>query len=426
MKSLSLAAALAVALLLAAAARGETREIARAGPLSLEATLSTGREFNLNYGVVKQSRLGVKVTHNGRAVRAGSGTEARDLVFWEAWVLPGAPRPAVLGLDRGAWLVTIEGGEPRVQMLRGAYSDNASWQWLDGPQAFAAPYKAYIRDKLPTVGELRGGRFLLVSQVALLDIQSLSVRPLDITGGQAGNMDYLRQADGYGWASDGVLMMSPDGSAVAGLGRNTAGTIAVGSTANPDYAMVVIDLASQSRKAVPFDRNALRLADAPADATPAWAASRFEWAKGAGGRPQLVARRHAKPPPWLGKLTQPQVDDNVRDTRFTLMPTDLRMVDPLVAWLGREFGARPNPATDRLALDIRGLAVRVTVRQPDPQDEYGDRRSYLYLSRDWSAAYNPERHLAANRLVAEIGERLNAHLAAGGLQEFFTRMPEER
>lgn len=408
------------------------------GAFAIEATLTSATVPNTNYGRVKQTSATHRLTHKGKPVttRDASGA-AVDLSFWEAWTLPDAPRPAILAANRATYLITEENGEPKVQLLRGAYHDNASWQWLDAGGKVGERYRVYIQDKVQGAREIRGGNALAVSGIVLLDVRTLQTQRMDI----AGDFEHLKQANGYTAGDGPIIMYSAQAKQVAALARNEAGKFAAGSRSNPDFALVVLDLPTGAHYSVPFDRNALRLAQEEEDATPAWAANHFEWRADAQGRQRLQLRKLAKPYPWLGRFRDPYVEgsNSTRETSYVLMPTDDRMVAPLVSLIERDFGGRKVPLLND---DLPGLKVRmevnglpIAIRRYSAEDDYppsvnietslpvtftpqpgGKSKS--------STSYEPEKIRATNLMVMKLGEHINRQLAQGKLQEFFTAMPK--
>ncbi len=421
----------------ATVAPAQTPERTVIGGLTIEASSASSTGFNSNYGRVKQSTATYRVMHKGKPVtmRDASG-KAVELAFWEAWTLPDAPRPAILAANRATYLITEENGEPRVQMLRGEYHDTATWQWLDAGGKVGERYSVYIRDKVEGPREIRGGTALAISGIVLLDVKTLQTQRMDI----AGDFEHLKQSNGYSTSDRSVIMYSAQAKQVAALGHNEAGTFAVGSKSNPDYAMVAVDLATGTHYAVPFDRNAARLAIPLEDATPTWAANHFEWRADAQGKQRLQVRKLAKPQPWMGRFRDPPRENDSRATSYVLMPTDERMIAPLMKVIARDFGGREVPLVkdeepgSKTRMEVNGLPISIRLYAPQ-----GGSPSYVELSTDvpvtstlepgssWKLkfSFEPEKIYATNRLVMKMGEHINQLLAKGELQAYFTAVPKE-
>lgn len=407
------------------------------GGLSIEAGETSSTGFNSNYGRVKQSTASYRVMHKGKPVTMPDASgKPVALSFWEAWTLPDAPRPAILAANRATYLITEENGEPRVQLLRGEYHDAATWQWLDADGKVGERYSVYIRDKVEGPREIRGGTALAVSGIVLLDIKTLQTQRMDI----AGDFEHLKQSDGYATGDRSVIMYSSQAKQVAALGHNEAGTFAVGSKNNPDFAMVALNIATGTHYAVPFDRNAARLAMPYEDATPAWAANHFEWRADAQGRLRLQPRKLAKPQPWLGRFRNPPRENDSSATSFVLMPTDERMIAPLMKVIARDFGGREVPLVkdeepgSKTRMEVNGLPISIRLYaaesgSPSRVDFSTDVPviSTLEPGSSWKLkfSFEPEKIYATNRLVMKMGEHINQLLAKGELQAFFTTVSKE-
>lgn len=419
--------------LMGASAPAHAQQRAKMGNLTLESSQRTHRQFNTNYGFVKQTTVTYRVLHKGQPVRfRDEDGRSTELSFWAAWTLPEAPRPAVLAANRATYLITEDSGEVRVQMLRGAYHDTATWQWLDAEGRVGERQPVYIQDKVQDRHELLGGNVLAVSARALLDVRTLQVQALDTEG----DFESLKHSGGYAAAGDkGVLMYSAAAGQVALLARNQAANFAVGSTGNPEFAMLVVEQASNNRYAVPFDRDAVRLADPETEATPAWAAANFEWRTDGRGRQRLQARKRSQPVPWQGRIRDPQLDSKLsRDTTFILGPVLPRMVPALATLIEQEFAGKrlPTPPDDPslgARLEVNGL--HIDLRHFDADDGY---RAELHMTASLPTFSTPargkpalgrsaEQVRATNRLIMVLGEKINALLAQGALQQHFTTSP---
>jgi len=411
------------------AAVGQTQ--AQIGNLSIEASLNTQTTFNLNRGMVRQSTASYRVLHKGKPVRLRDAKgQLHELRFWQAWTLPDAARPAILAANRATYLITEEAGELQVQLLRGAYHDAATWQWMDLNGRIGESHSVYIQDRVQGPYELRGGQTLAVSARVLLDVKTLTHVSLDTEGDSV----KLAQAQGYSAGSNtAILMYSGAAGQVALLARNHARTFGSGSINNPEFGMLVVEKGSDKQYAVPFDRNALRMADPATDATPEWAERYFEWQVDSQGQWRLRARPSRKQEPWLARVVDPQLSSNSsRDTRMVLMPVNKHMVSALMDLLTREFGAQPLPDLP----EESQLSARFEIEGHPLSLHYYTDRPELHLSasvpvvrtqkgRTWSLSYEPAKIQAANRFIMALTEKINDRLAAGALQEHFTRMAKE-
>src|SRR5262249_59421863 len=117
------------------------------------------------------------VKHRGRAVVAEAGGERIDQYF-DALVLEGAPRPAVIAAVAGVYLFTEDGGRLRVETLAPSRNDAATLQWLDarGGQP-DAPRLVTIRSRVREPRTFGGGTLLLLNGHVVLDVAAPRAHP---------------------------------------------------------------------------------------------------------------------------------------------------------------------------------------------------------------------------------------------------------
>src|SRR5262245_42962540 len=71
-----------------------------------------------------------RVTYRGKAVAVVDGKNTIG-EFSDARILDGAPRPALLVSEAGAYLLRDDQGRAKVEILAPASDDPVRWQWLD-------------------------------------------------------------------------------------------------------------------------------------------------------------------------------------------------------------------------------------------------------------------------------------------------------
>ena len=226
-----------------------------------------------------------RLYHRGKVVAATvrGGTISN---FWQALFLEDAPRPAVLLVGTGLWLVTEDNGVAKVEELKEQDTSGARIQWLDGADGQPTPaVDVGIRDARGEPRSLKGGTLLLLGLGVVLDVRTLAIqryRPY--------------QADGYSASNEDARRLSPGRSQYVLLGQKSN---RIDDTT--DYAMVVADPGRQLAYAVPFDRKATRWIGANAfDA--AWFNHHFAWSRDASGYEKLVLRTGVPPYSWLGRV----------------------------------------------------------------------------------------------------------------------------
>ena len=317
--------------------------------------------------------------------------------FPAAWILDGAPRPAVLAVAAGAYLVSERDGRVETTVLVAPDGDLPRLQWLDARDGRPAePIEVAIRDARGEPLRLAGGRWLLLARRVLLDVATLESRPVD----------WWRSASEpaeYNPSNSPVKALSPGGTQIVLVGnRDRDGRY--------EYALVVVDLPTNRAYAVPFDAAATRF-DSIADVTPAWIAHSFEWRRAADGGERLAPRQGAAPPPRRGRLVRlggSMVEYRLARARPGLLAA---LRDFIVADLCGRAGA-VEEGGNRVALEVEGWPLWLWYRAEEAELS-------LFTESNPRGSTDP-----AYALVERIGERFDAELARGRHQEQFG--PAER
>ena len=331
------------------------------------------------------------VKHNGRSAVASAGKEKVEQ-FWDALVLEGGPRPAVVAAVTGVYLITEEAGRPRVETLAPPRTDTATLQWLDAAKGQpAAPRVVTIRLRTGEPRTLGGGTLLLLNGEAVLDVKTLRAYPVSFSSPGA-------ELDGYSGSNEQVRAVSP--------GRTQL--VVVGSRHENDryeYALIAADYASGRVYAVPFDRTSTRV-QSVWDATPDWFAHSFEWTRRPDGAERITARKSVAPRPWQERFAR---SGGTADYR--LEPVGPAMLEEFLRFLERDGGAViARDGADRATATVEGWPLRVWHRPEDKSVSL-----YAEASRTGSTA-------PAHALIEKLGQRFNAALARGRYQHTFTNV----
>lgn len=186
------------------------------------------------------------------------------------------------------------------------------------------------------------------------------------------------------------------------LGRSADGSVAAYAAMLPrgdePHALHVatLDIDTGRWRALPIDRARMRYPQLDAlDA--AWVAHHFEWRRAADGREQLAQRRHFDPLPRRGHYYRGE------SAQYTL--EDLRdgARHRLREFVVQRFGAQPLP----LGPYQDGRFISASLR------------GQTVVFSDQSVHVEVRQREAAHALIHEIGDTLDAELAAGRLQDLF-------
>jgi hypothetical protein len=387
---------LAVTLLVGAAVGAHAAPaVTRAGPFEIETVekrISAGGFPNNSSNPFARMTVTVfRVKHRGKPVIVNDGKVPVD-EFWEAKVLDGAPRPALLLMVTGAWLATEDSGALKVLPLSTGSSDLSTWQWLDASDGQpGVEHSVGIRNAGAESRTQSGGSLLLVNRTATVDLATLSVHTVTLN-----SSENLRKVDQYYAAYERAHVLSPGRTQYVAPGNRN------GPTGGYEYALVAVEPATGRVYHLPFDRDALRFEGAH-DATPEWIARNFEWKREAGGAERLQPRRNANPAPWLGRVT------TGGSVEYRLAPTDPKMFEALYDFVVRTFDGAPGKSSEYVK--SRAITVGGTVLHVSHFPE--ERVTTIY-------GENAADTRPATALIEKIGARFNEELARGKHQELFT------
>jgi hypothetical protein len=209
----------------------------------------------------------------------------------------------------------------------------ADYQWLDGAAA-ATPVASFGIEKVP-LGELplTGGRWLLLSAQAVLDVNTLRVYPVTYHVPQG------RPLQGVGGPL--ALTFSPGRTQYVTFGSS------VTLVENGEYVtgLSVVDIPSGVAYGLPLTPGDRRFR-AMEDLTPRWFAHYYEWRNDTTGRERLVPRTDAGPLPYAGRL-EPHIIRLVGRSNASQYPTMTHALRPASDGLVNVFEQFVMPASGR-------------------------------------------------------------------------------
>jgi hypothetical protein len=311
------------------------------------------------------------------------------------------------------YLVYEEAGQAKTLPLC-ASARLAPVDWLDQPVG-DAEYRS--RDWYTQRQSLTGGRWLLLGDDCVLDLQTLTLYPVDLPSPH-GDADAL--------TLDGAhlpVALSPDQQSFVRVGWLDVHTPAYTSLGEVLH-LIVYNFVENVTYTVPVNRQQMRYSrlpggpDQPDDINAAWLDHHFQWQRTAAGYDRLVARPAFTPWPLRGWRFGTGADMNYR-----LEPVKAEMFDKLAEFLEQEFQAQ-----------------RLTT---DPSDESGDESGSIYTtidfqlgeqqvaisySRDeystphlslWQSSSTLDGKLPDDTLIEEISRRFDDLLKTGDYDAFF-------
>ena len=382
------------------------------GPFTIRATATKSKQFNINYGMVNQTNVAYTILYNGKPIAFPDALQSNTGLpyLWRVYALPGAPDPTLVAGSQSLYLIYLKNGASVVESILEQHHDFASMQFLDSESGQPGPYQeVYARsntDDLDKLDSLAGGRFLLVSEHAVLDVQTRNIRRFNPNNNDVENYSFP--------SPHGALAFSPDRKSIVFRGAFQSWNTADEDLPDSEHAFVVYNIEQDSGYAVKFDDTELRLLSID-EMDFAWFEKFFEWEKSAQGY-RLRLRELEKAPYWKGSF---KVD--YASPYYTLYPVKATMLPAFLAFLEQQTGwTKANIVEDKfheytgriLTFASGELKFDVTMKE-DAQTLLFSKHLYANATPEYTA------------LVKKIADAFEAELASGKYQEHFGRIESE-
>lgn len=266
-------------------------ETVTVGPFTVEAVdrrISAGGFPNTSGNPFKRTTITTfRVLHAGKPVVPPGTTPDRGGPWTEARVLSDAPRPALLLMESGAFLLTERNGKPHLQELAPREAPRTEWQWLDVAKGQPGPVTILaLANRANQPRTLAGGRWLMVYTQAVLDVQTLTVHRFTLN-----STEVLDQLQRFYAAEKPALAFSPGGTQFVVAGeRDRPGETDLDKRF--EYGLVAFDFRKQQGTVLPIDRTEWRLRGLQ-DIDAAFAQKVVGWRRAPDGSEQAYLRREA-------------------------------------------------------------------------------------------------------------------------------------
>lgn len=278
-----------------------------------------------------------------------------------------------------------------------ATSGNVSADWLDvAPSDATAERNTVIRRKA-----LAGGRWLLLGDACVLDVQTLTTYEFPTSPLQDGSDAYFDNAKL-------PIGLAPDQHSFVRVGSTEVRDANTGDFRGTVAHVIVYDFVNRNSYSLPLERSRMRYSSTK-EIDAAWLAHHFEWQRTPNAHDRLVARQTFTPMPYHGHLS---VDGDYRE--YKLMPVKPAMLDALAKLLTQDFkavaaGAKKTDETSaQLDMQINGQMVHLYAMH----DGYSDSQVSLWMDRGGDS-----------RLVETIANRVNEALKTGQYDDLFLGDP---
>ena len=284
-------------------------------------------------------------------------------------------------------------------------ASHAPVDWLDQP-ASTVEYRS--RDWFTQRQSLTGGRWLLLGDECVLDLQTLTLYPIDLAS-LRGDATVTLDRDHL------PVGLSPDQQSFVRVGWvdvHTPAFMPLGKILH----LIVYNFVTGTMATLPVARQQMRYStqltyyEQMDDINAAWLDHHFAWQRAADGADRLVARTAFTPWPLRGWRT-----GTGEDLTYRLEPVKAEMLDKLAAFLEQEFQAK-RLKTDHS--DESG-AIRTTI-----DFQLGEQAINLTYTRDeystpglsmWQSSSTAH----DGKLVEEVSQRFDALLQTGVYDALF-------
>lgn len=381
------------------------------GPFTVRVTATQGKQLNMNYGMVNVTDVAYSVLYEGKPV-AFPGTLQNNTglpYLWRVYVLPDAPDPTLLAGSQSLYLIYLKNGQPVVEPVLEQGYDFASVQFLDSENGQPGPRMEVFAKSNTTdmekIDSLSGGRFLLVSEHAVLDVPTRTIRAFNSDNNSVENYSFP--------SPHGALAFSPDRSSIVFRGEFQGWNTPDEDLPDSEHALIVYHIEKDTGYAVKFDDTALRLIRTE-DMNFAWYKKFFEWKPSASGE-RLQLRLLEKPPCWTGTLSDQHY--------YTLYPVKAAMLPAFLDFLQRRKGWTKAHIIEEKYHEYTGRIFTFGIDSIKFDLCLKEDEQVLQFSPN---LYEESHKAEASRIVQELAAAFDAELAAGQHQEHFGRIISEQ
>lgn len=378
------------------------------GPFTIKAIATTGKAYNLNYGIVKQTDIAYSIFYEGQPIRfPGKLENNTGLPFlWKVYALPGAPTPSLIAGSQSLYLIYVKDKTVVVEPLVTQGSDFASLQFLDSekgqPGAFKEVYMENDPAEMETLDQLEGGRFLMISERAILDVQTREIKRFNSKN---------ESLDNYSFPSPhGALAFSPDQTSLVFQAEFQSWNTQDADLPETEHGLVVYNFLNDDGYVVPYNDTETRMINVQnIDAD--WLNTYFEWKQDKNGKLKLQMRQLEKAPPWVGTY-------NPEDHYYTLYPVKPGILPVFLNFVLNQMGGSAANILEDKTGEYTGRNLVLASGELKLDINYKEDEQKLTFSKHLYAETSPEYIL----LVEKITSAFDQELSAGKHQEHFGRI----
>lgn len=380
------------------------------GPFTVRVTATTGKSFNMNYGMVKQTSVAYSVLYQGKpVVFPGALQNNTGLPFlWKVYALEGTPDPTLLAGSQSLYMIYLKNGAPVVEPILEQGYDFASLQFLDSrdgqPDAYTEVFMKSEATGLDTLDTLKGGRYLMVCEHAVVDVQTRQIWQMNKPNNPVENYSFP--------SPHGALAFSPDQKSIVFNAEFQSWNTQDENLPDSEHALAVYNFEKDTGYAVKYDDTDTRMV-AVRNIDQHWFDTYFEWEKSPAGD-HLRLRPLKSLPNWTGQF-------DPRDSYYTIYPVKPEMLPVFLDFvLGQMGWSKANIIEDKTG-EYTGHSLTIGAGDVKLDIVFKEDEQQLIFSKYLYADNTP----AYEALVKKIAEAFDAELRAGKHQEHFGKIMSE-
>lgn len=378
------------------------------GPFTIKAAASTGFAADLKHGYVKQTDVAYSIFYEGKPIQFPKKLETNTgLPFlWRVYALPGAPTPSLIAGSQSLYLIYIQDKTLVVEPLVEQSSEFASLQFLDSEKGQPGPYNEVFMEsdpaKMETLDQLEGGRFLMITEHAVLDVETRDIKPFNTQN---------NSVDNYSFPSPhGALAFSPDQTRVVFHAEFQSWNTQDDELPETEHALVVYNFLNDNGYVVPYNDTEARMINVQ-NIDREWLNTFFEWKKDKNGKPKLQLRQLEKAPPWKGTY-------DPKDHYYTLYPVQPGMLPVFLNFVLNQIGGSEANILEDKTGEYTGRTLILASGDLKLDINFQEDEQKLTFSKHLYDQSSPE----YIQLVEKIADAFNQELSAGKHQEHFGRI----
>jgi len=378
------------------------------GPFVIRAEASTGKSFNLNYGMTEHTNVRYSIWYEGKPVPFPSSLQNNTgLAFlWKVYTLPDAPDPTLIAGSQSLYLVYVKEGKPVVEPILVQGSDFASLQFLDSEGGQPGPFNE-VFSKSDTLGldqldTLKGGRYLLVSGHAVLDVQTRKFWSFNKDNNAVDNYSFPQP--------NGALAFSPDHKKIVFNAGFQSWNTEASKLPDSEHAIVVYDFEADQGYTVLYDDTDTRMKKIE-DINLAWFNTYFVW--NAGGD-TLSLKKWDKLPNWTGEIKK-------TENYYYLYPVTAGMLPVFKDFVLAQMGWNETNILKDTSAEYSGRTLQLVSGATKLDIVFKEDEQQIIFSRYLYDADSPE----YEAIVKKIARAFDEELKAGKHQEHFGRIYSE-